>query len=165
MLIIHSDFKTLIQQNTLINNPYNFNYVEDIQMTNSNNKNDIILDERHHQQLPQIPMDITPTTSIDNSSNILSSIEFNNHTSHNQNLFKNFHNATILNNNDNHLNNNIMSSLNNNSNIIKPIAIPGMSSPTPIRSPAIQAKSIQINKTTALPGTQKRPPHLRMNNE
>jgi hypothetical protein len=33
-----------------------------------------------------------------------------------------------------------------------------------ISSPAIVAKSIQINRTTPSPGTQKRPPHLRLNN-
>ncbi len=141
-------------------NHYNFNYIDDVNMTNGNNNNNLI----HDPLLQQQPMDITPITSIDTSSNILSSIEFNHTSQNHQNLFKNFHN-TLLNNNDNHLNNNLMSSFNNNTNKTATTTIPIMSSPTPIRSPAIQAKSIQINKTTALPGAQKRPPHLRMNNE
>lgn len=33
-----------------------------------------------------------------------------------------------------------------------------------IVSPAITAKSVNINRTAALPGAQKRPPHLRLNN-
>ena len=31
-------------------------------------------------------------------------------------------------------------------------------------SPAITTKSVNINRTTPLPGAQKRPPHLRLNN-
>ncbi len=34
-----------------------------------------------------------------------------------------------------------------------------------ILSPAIQAKSIQVNRNIPLPGAQKRPPHLRINND
>ena len=33
-----------------------------------------------------------------------------------------------------------------------------------VASPAINASAIPINKTQASPGTQKRPPHLRLNN-
>lgn len=33
-----------------------------------------------------------------------------------------------------------------------------------IASPAISANAIQINRTQPSPGTQKRPPHLRLNN-
>ena len=65
-------------------------------MTNGNNNNNLIHDPLLQQQQP---MDITPITSIDTSSNILSSIEFNHTSQNHQNLFKNFHN-TLLNNND-----------------------------------------------------------------
>lgn len=34
-----------------------------------------------------------------------------------------------------------------------------------ILSPAIQAKSIQVNRNIPFPGAQKRPPHLRINND
>ena len=33
-----------------------------------------------------------------------------------------------------------------------------------IQSPAINASAIQINRSQASPGTQRRPPHLRLNN-
>jgi ribosomal protein S6 kinase beta len=39
------------------------------------------------------------------------------------------------------------------------------SAPTAIRSPAISARSVQINRQGALPGAHLRPPHLRMNND
>jgi len=34
-----------------------------------------------------------------------------------------------------------------------------------VLSPAIEAKSVQVNRNIPLPGAQKRPPHLRINNE
>jgi hypothetical protein len=115
----------------------NYNYIDDVNMTIKNNIN---------EQLQ--PMDI----GFPNNDN--SSIDFNNHTS--QNLFKtNFYNSQTTSTNDN-----LMSSYNN---YTKPTST--VSSPTPIRSPAIQVKSVQINKQAALPGANKRPAHLRMNNE
>jgi hypothetical protein len=112
--------------------------IDDVNMTIKNNIN---------EQLQ--PMDI----GLPNNDN--SSIDFNNHTS--QNLFKpTFYNSQTT----TSANDNLMSSYNN---YTKPTST--VSSPTPIRSPAIQVKSVQINKQAALPGANKRPAHLRMNNE
>lgn len=133
----NSNFNILNSNNHKLNElRINDNYnIDDVNMTIKNNIN---------EQLQ--PMDIG-LPSNDNSS-----IDFNNHTS--QNLFKtNFCTSQTTTSTTTSNNDNLMSSFNN---YIKPT----VSSPTPIRSPAIQVKSVQMNKQAALPGANKRPAHF-----
>ena len=137
-----------INEPSELNNQFNDYSSEDVNMSLASNNNN---NNNHISNEPVQPMDTS--SCIASNYNV---IDYNNHSS-NRILNKNYNNSTILANNDNP-----MSSFNNSN---KPTTSTTVSSPTPIRSPAIQAKSIQINKQAALPGANKRPSHLRMNNE